>query len=633
MEKSVAGKGWKRILKGLWKYLKAYKKECVLGPFFKLLEAGFDLTVPVVTAMIIDRGIAYKDKALVLRYGGVLVLLAAVGLLSSITAQYFAAKAATGFAAKLRYALFEHVETLSFTEMDEVGTSTLITRMTSDVNQLQSGVNMALRLFLRSPFIVFGAMIMAFTYDFEIALIFVAAIILLSIAIFGIMAVSTPLYKKVQEILDHVLQSTRENLTGVRVIRAFRREDEEEREYREKTGLLMKAQIFVGQISALTGPLTYVIVNGALIILLWRGGIRIQTGTLTQGEIVALVNYLSQILVELVKLANTIVLTNKSLASAERIEGVFRLTSSITVLSEGEEISDTKLSAAKLSDIKPSDIKLSESDSSGKRKKKQKDEQAEDRSRDMKVCFRHASLCYKGALELSIQDVNLEARAGQTIGIIGGTGSGKSTLISLIPRFYDATAGEVFVDGKNVKAWNVAELRNKIGIVMQKAVLFKGSIRENLLWGNEAATEEELVEALKLSQAWEFVEKKEKGLDSFIEQGGRNLSGGQKQRLSIARALVRKPEILIFDDSTSALDYVTDAKFRKGLKTLSYQPVIFLVSQRTSSIRHADMILVLEDGQVLATGTHEELLEYSKEYREIHESQYKNVGEEEVSHV
>ena len=606
-------------MKGLWKYLREDKQECVLGPLFKLLEAVFDLTVPVVTAMIIDKGIAHRDKEMVLCYGGVLVLLAAIGLLCSITAQYFAAKAATGFAAKLRYALFKHVETLSFTEMDEVGTSTLITRMTSDVNQLQSGVNMALRLFLRSPFIVFGAMIMAFTYDFEIALIFVAAIILLSVVVFGIMAVSTPLYKKTQGILDHVLQSTRENLTGVRVIRAFCREPEEEEEYRGKTVFLMKAQMFVGRISALTNPLTYVIVNAALILLLWRGGFRIQAGTLKQGEIVALVNYLSQILVELVKLANTIVLTNKSLACAERIEGVFSLTSSLEDHSRknhsrpGEKTDFQKDEGEK----KTAFVSGEKQQSAGTEK-----------SVKTKLVFEHASLCYKGALEPSIQNVNLEVKEGQVIGIIGGTGSGKSTLISMIPRFYDATEGNVFVDGRNVKEWDLEKLRKKIGIVMQKAVLFKGSIRENLLWGNEDATEEEMVEALKLSQAWEFVQKKEKGLDSFIEQGGRNLSGGQKQRLGIARALVRKPEILIFDDSTSALDYVTDAKLEQGLKTLSYHPVIFMVSQRTSSIRHADQILVLEDGQVLDVGTHGELLERSKEYREIHESQYKNVGEE-----
>ncbi|MBR1742429.1 MAG: ABC transporter ATP-binding protein [Lachnospiraceae bacterium] len=584
-------------MKDLLQYLRDYKKECVLGPFFKLLEAVFDLIVPAVTAAIIDKGIANRDEKMILGYGGILLLLAAVGLICSITAQYFAAKAATGFAAKLRYALFRHVESLSFTEMDEVGTSTLITRMTSDVNQLQSGVNMALRLFLRSPFIVLGAMIMAFTYDVRIAFIFVVAIILLSVVIFGIMAICTPLYKKVQGILDQVLQSTRENLTGVRVIRAFRREDEEEEEYQEKTGLLMGAQIFVGRISALTNTLTYVIVNGALVLLLWRGGLRIQAGSLYQGQIVALVNYLSQILVELVKLANTIVLTNKSLASAERIVGVFEMRSSLEEAA-GENFLEKNISEQKI-----------------------------------RVVFDHASLCYKGALEASVRNVNLVVKKGETIGIIGGTGSGKTSLVSLIPRFYDATEGKVLVDGVDVREQSVEGLRRKIGIVMQKAVLFKGTIRENLLWGNENATEEELIEALKISQAWEFVEKKEKGLDSFVEQGGRNLSGGQRQRLSIARALVRKPEILIFDDSTSALDYATDAKLRRGLKHLSYRPVIFMVSQRTSSIRHADQILVLEDGRVLDIGTHEELLARSKEYQEIHESQFKNVGEEEKKHA
>lgn len=570
-------------MRELLSYLKDYKKECVLGPFFKLLEAGFDLTVPWVTAAIIDKGIAGRNQGMVLRYGCVLLLLAVVGLICSITAQFFAAKAATGFAAKLRYALFAHVESFSFTEMDEVGTSTLITRMTSDVNQLQSGVNMALRLFLRSPFIVFGAMFLSFTYDVTIAFIFVAAIFLLSLVIFGIMAICTPLYQKVQGILDQVLGSTRENLTGVRVIRAFCREKKEEEEYQEKNAHLAKAQIFVGRISALTNTTTYVIVNGALILLLWNSGLRIQIGSLQQGQTVALISYLSQILVELIKLANTIVLTNKSLASAERIAGILRMQSSMK----------TELS----------------SDGKGKHLV------------EKKVVFRHASLCYKGALEPSVKDVNLEADAGEIIGIIGGTGSGKSTLVSLIPRFYDATEGSVFVDGVDVREQPLEELRQKIGIVMQKSVLFQGTIRENLLWGNEHATEEELLEALKLSQALEFVQKKEKGLDSAVGQGGRNLSGGQRQRLSIARALVRKPEILILDDSSSALDYATDAKLRAALKTLSYHPVIFIVSQRTSSICHADQIVVLEDGNVMDIGTHEELLQRSETYREIHESQ------------
>lgn len=572
-------------MKSLLIYMKDYKKECVLGPLFKLLEAGFDLTVPLVTAAIIDNGIGGQDKGYIMRYGLVLILLAVVGMVCSITAQYFAAKAAVGFAAKLRFALFGHIESLSFSEIDEIGTSTLITRMTSDINQVQSGVNMALRLFLRSPFIVLGAMIMAFFIDVQAALVFVVVIPLLAVVIFGIMAVSMPLYKKVQGALDTVLGSTRENLTGVRVIRAFHREREEEEQFCEDNEFLTRSQLFVGKIAALTNPVTYVMINVALVVLLWTSGIRIHAGSLTSGNVVALINYLSQILVELIKLANTIVLTNKALACAARIEGVMEVNSSL-------ELRDKFVEAA-----------------------------------GGEVVFENVSMSYKGALEPSVSGVDFTARPGETIGIIGGTGSGKSTLVNLIPRFYDVTQGCVRIDGQDVRDYPLETLRSRIGIVMQKAVLFKGTIRENLLLGNENATEEELKEALEISQSMEFVEKKEDGMDSFVEQGGRNLSGGQRQRLTIARALVRKPEILIFDDSTSALDYATDAKLRSGLKHLSYHPTIFMVSQRTSSIRHADKILVLEDGEVIGMGTHDELLKNCGVYAEIHYSQYQNEEE------
>lgn len=582
-------------------YLKDYKKECILGPLFKLLESLFDLTVPMVTAAMIDRGIAGRDGGQILRYGGVLILLAMIGLTCSVVAQYYAAKAAVGFAAKLRHALFAHIETLSFGDIDQIGTSTLITRMTSDINQMQSGVNMALRLFLRSPFIVFGAMIMAFFYDVKAALIFTVAIPALALVVFGIMGISMPLYRKTQELLDRVLSSTRENLTGVRVIRAFHREREEEQEYREDNDRLAKAQLFVGRISALTNPVTYVMVNGALVALLWTSGLRIQVGSLTQGQTIALINYLSQILVELIKLANTIVLTNKSLACAGRIQGILEVKPAFSTKTCGEA-HETHIDVGRTAGDK--------------------------RQLRGQVVFEDAALCYAGAKEPSVEGISLVANPGETIGIIGGTGSGKSSLVHLIPRFYDASQGRVLVDGVDVRQQDLGALRQKIGIVMQKAVLFRGTIRENLLWGNEDATEEDLREALEISRAMEFVEKKEKGMDSHVAQGGRNLSGGQRQRLTIARALVRKPEILIFDDSTSALDYATDAKLRAGLRKLDYHPTIFMVSQRTSSIRHADQILVLEDGKVIAMGKHEDLVRNCEIYREIHEFQFQKEGKE-----
>lgn len=584
-------------MKKLLVYIKDYKKECILGPLFKLLESLFDLTVPLVTAAMIDRGIGGRDSGQILRYGGILVLLAVIGLACAVVAQYYAAKAAVGFAARLRHALFAHIETLSFGEMDQIGTSTLITRMTSDINQLQSGVNMALRLFLRSPFIVFGAMIMAFAIDVETALIFTGVIPALALVVFGIMGISMPLYRKTQGLLDKVLSGTRENLTGVRVIRAFHREREEEEEYREKNDALARAQLFVGRISALTNPVTYVMINGALVLLLWVSGLRIEAGSLTQGQTIALINYLSQILVELIKLANTIVLTNKSLACAGRIAGIFEVKPSLDLVQPGE--------------------------GSGK-----EENRTGEKTLRGQVIFEDAALCYPGAKEASVEGVRLVAQPGETIGIIGGTGSGKSSLVHLIPRFYDASRGRVLVDGVDVREQELPALRNKIGIVMQKAVLFQGTIRENLLWGNEEASEEDLREALEISQSMEFVEKKDKGMESFVAQGGRNLSGGQRQRLTIARALVRRPEILIFDDSTSALDYATDARLRASLGKLDYHPTIFIVSQRTSSIRHADKILVLEDGRVIGMGSHGELLENCEVYREIHEFQFQKKGEE-----
>ena len=572
-------------MKSLLQYLRGYKKECILGPLFKMLGACFDLTVPYVTALMIDQGIANHDSGRIGRYSVMLILLAMIGLLCSITAQFFAAKAAVGFATKLRHALFSHIETLSFDKVDQVGTSTLITRMTSDINQLQNGVNMAIRLFLRSPFIVFGAVICALMIDLKAALVFVAVIPLLAVVVFGIMGISMPLYKKVQQALDKVLESTRENLTGVRVIRAFHREEEEKQQYGKKNDTLASAQLFVGRIAALTNPVTYVMINLALVVLLQVSGLRVNVGALTQGEVVALVNYLSQILVELIKLANVIVVENKALACAARIESVLKKKSSLDIIEDKE----TEQTA---NHVIP------------------------------KVSFENVSLCYNESAEPSIENVNFEAMAGETIGIIGGTGSGKSSLIHMIPRFYDATKGTVRIDGKDVRTMPVEAVRQKIGIALQKAVLFKGTIKENLLWGNENATQQELDEAIEASQALEFIDKKENGLESVVEQGGRNLSGGQKQRLTVARALVRRPEILILDDSTSALDYATDAKLRSAIKHLSYHPTVFMVSQRTSSIRHADKILVLDDGQVVGIGTHDELLKNCEVYQEIHYSQY-----------
>lgn len=580
-------------MKKLLVYLKDYKKESVLGPLFKLLEATFELIVPLVMAAIIDTGVATGDKSYIMKMCMVLVLLAVIGLTCSVTAQYFAAKAAVGFATKLRHALFAHIERLSFTEMDTVGTATLITRMTSDVNQVQNGVNLVLRLFLRSPFIVFGAMVMAFTIDVKAALVFVVTIPLLSIIVFGIMLISIPLYKKVQSALDKVLGITRENLTGSRVIRAFNKEEDETVHFNENNDLLTRAQIYVGKISALMNPLTYVIINGAIVVLVWTGAVRVDNGYITQGEVVALINYMSQILVELVKLANLIININKSIACGNRIQSIFEMQPSIT-------------------------------DGSGQKVDKVQTDTA-DRSEEAEyaVEFSHVGLTYAGAGDESLTDIDFKVKKGETIGIIGGTGSGKSSVVNLIPRFYDVTSGFIKVDGKDVKDYPLEELRGKIGTVLQKAVLFHGTIRENLKWGNPDATEEDLNRAITVAQAKEFVDNKEGGLDFEIEQGGKNLSGGQRQRLTIARAVVKKPEILILDDSASALDFATDAALRKAIREMEGETTVFIVSQRAASIQHADRIVVLDDGKIVGLGTSEELLESCEVYQEIYNSQFK----------
>ncbi len=570
----------------MWKlliYLKDYKKETVLGPLFKLLEASFELMVPLVMASIIDVGIDNKDTKYVLLMGGVLLLLAVVGLASSLTAQYFAAKAAVGFAAKLKSALFRHIETFSYSEMDRLGSTSLITRMTSDMNQVQSGVNLVLRLFLRSPFIVFGAMIMAFTIDVKAALIFVVAIPLLSIVVFGVMLVSIPLFKKVQAGLDRVLGITRENLTGVRVIRAFRKEGEETEEFERANLDLNRVQMFVGRISALMNPFTYVIINGATIVLIWTGAVRVEGGLITQGAVVALVNYMSQILVELVKLANLIITVTKAIACGNRIQDVFEIHTSLPDSAEKDVASGAGEKA---------------------------------------VVFEHVGLKYQESSEESLTDVSFVAKKGEVIGIIGGTGSGKTSLVNLIPRFYDITSGKLCIDGEEIGQYPLTQLREKIGIVPQRAVLFYGTIRSNMQWGRPEATDEEIWEALSTAQAADFVRAKEGGLDALVEQGGKNFSGGQRQRLTIAWALVKKPEILILDDSASALDYATDAALREGIREKMRGTTVFIVSQRTSSILHADHIIVLDDGEVAGTGTHEELLADCEVYREIYESQF-----------
>ena len=578
-------------MKTLLAYLKGYKKESILAPLFKMLEASFELFVPLVMAAIIDVGIANQDKPYIVKMCFVLIALGIIGLVCSITAQYFAAKAATGVGTGIRHGLFEHIQKFTFTEMDQLGTSTLITRMTSDINQIQSGVNLVLRLFLRSPFIVFGAMIMAFTVDVKAALVFVVTIPLLSLIVFGIMLVTMPMYKKVQADLDQVLLATRENLTGARVIRAFNKEEDETKRFENANQILTDAQKYVGRISGMMNPLTYIIVNGAIIALIYVGAVRVDVGDLTQGQVVALINYMSQILVELVKLANLIISVTKAAACLNRVESVLAVKPD---MNEGE-------------------VRW-ESNSS--------EERLELKNKVPVVEFSHVSLTYKGTSDTSLSDINFCAEKGQTIGIIGGTGSGKSSLVNLIPRFYDATEGTVKINGRDIKEYQTENLREHIGVVLQKAVLFKGSIADNLRWGKEDATDQEMYDALDISQAREFVDTKQGGLEFQIEQGGRNLSGGQKQRMTIARALVRKPEILILDDSASALDFATDAALRKSIKEMKNQPTVFIVSQRAASIQYADQIIVLDDGEMAGIGTHEELLKDCPIYQEIYYSQF-----------
>lgn len=603
-------------MKKLLVYLKDYKKESILAPLFKMLEASFELIVPLVVTAIIDVGIAGEDESYILRMCLIMVALGLIGLVCSVTAQYFAAKAAVGFGTKVRHKLFSHIQTFSFSEIDKAGTATLITRMTSDINQVQSGVNMVLRLFLRSPFIVFGAMIMAFTIDVKSALIFVVAIPLLSLVVFGVMSISIPLYKKVQERLDAVLGITRENLTGARVIRAFHKEEEEKKRFEEGLEQLTSMQTYVGKISAFLNPLTYVIINAATIVLLYIGAVQVDTGVLTQGEVVALVNYMSQILVELIKLANLIVTITKAIACGNRVESILEMQSSMPKEMKAEGLSGDGRNQAKKENVKGSWNSAGASASKGNKS------QTEVSDMPM-VQFSHVGLTYQEAGAESLSDIDFSVYKGETVGIIGGTGSGKTSLVHLIPRFYDATSGEVLIKGKNVKEYPIEELRQSVGIVMQRAVLFKGSIRENLCWGKADATEAEMYEALEIAQAREVVEGKDGKLDAFVEQGGKNFSGGQRQRLTIARALVRKPEILILDDSASALDYATDARLRKAIREMECSPTLFIVSQRTSSIQHADKIIVLDDGEIAGMGTHEQLLDTCEVYREIYESQFK----------
>lgn len=587
------------VMKNLLIYLKDYKKESILAPLFKMLEASFELFVPLVMAAIVDVGIAGNDKGYILKMCLVMIVLGVIGLICSITAQFYAAKAAVGFATKLRRSLFAHIQKLSFSSMDEIGTSTMITRMTSDVNQVQSGVNLVLRLFLRSPFIVIGAMVMAFTIDRKAAMIFVVTIPLLSIVVFGIMLISIPLYRKVQGKLDRVLGLTRENLSGVRVIRAFHREEEEQETFVRENAALTRTQMFVGRISALMNPVTFVIVNGAVIVLIYTGALQVEAGILTQGAVLALVNYMSQILVELIKLANLIITVTKAVACAGRIGSVLEMKTgmpSVCAEESGKETQQTEPAAKQTVGDPP----IAE--------------------------FRKACLSYQGSSEEALSDISFTVKRGETIGIIGGTGSGKTSLVNLLPRFYDVTKGSVLVEGRDVRDYEPDVLRRKIGMVMQKSILFSGTVRENLLWGNENATKEQLWEALRISQAQEFVEQKEGGLDAVVAQAGKNLSGGQKQRLNIARALVRKPDILILDDSASALDYATDARLRQAIRRMPESPAVFIVSQRAASIMHADKIIVLDDGKIAGMGEHEHLLKDCEVYQEIYYSQFPREG-------
>lgn len=571
-------------MKKLLKYFKNYRKEAICAPVFKIIEAIFELLVPLVVAKIIDVGIPSGNKGYIVGMCGIMILFGAIGLASTLTAQYFSAKGAVGFSSTIRQALFDHIQSLSFTELDRLGTSTLITRLTNDINQVQTGVNLTLRLLMRSPIIVFGAMIMAFTIDVKSALIFVGVIPALSVVVFGIMLVSIPLYAKVQARLDKVLLKTKENLAGARVIRAFCMEESETADFVEKNESLAKIQKFVGKISSVMNPMTYVIVNLGIIFLLYRGAVEVDNGRLTQGMVIALYNYMSQILVELVKLANLIISITKSVACGNRIQAVL--------------------------DIEPS---MADGNvSSG------------DKSSEYAVEMEGVSFKYASASADSIEDINLKIKKGETLGVIGSTGCGKTTLISLIPRFYDCTAGTVKVNGVDVKDYTQETLREKVAVVMQKTVLFNGSIRDNIRWGNENATDEEISQAVSSAQAADVVASKPEGLDFIVEQGGKNLSGGQQQRLSIARALVRKPEILILDNSSSALDYATEAALRKSISELDFKPTVITVSQRVSAVMHSDRIMVLEDGRAVGLGTHEELLKNCPEYKELYESQIKS---------
>ena len=569
-------------MKKLWKYMRDYRREGILAPLFKLLEASLELLVPLVMAQIIDTGIANGDRGFILSRCGILAALAAVGLVCSITAQYFAAKASVGFAAKLRNTLFKHIQSLSYSKLDTQGTGTLIARITGDINQVQSGMNLALRLLLRSPFVVFGAMIMAFTIDVKAALVFVVTIPLLSIVVFGIMLWSIPMYKKVQARLDKVLGITRENLSGVRVIRAFCKEDEERREFGERNAALTKLQLMVGRVSAAMNPATYIMINLGIAVLIYVGALRVDSGILTQGQVVALYNYMSQILVELVKLASLIITITKALACAGRVSAALDVES----------------------DMHGADTMPKEIDT------------------DEEVRFENVEFGYATGGEPALSGISFSVKKGETMGIIGGTGSGKSSLVSLIPRFYDATGGHVYIKENDVKDYPLGALREMVVMVPQKAVLFKGTIRENLRWGSADATEEEMERALSDAQALEIVKAKPEGLDSPVAQNGKNLSGGQRQRLTIARALIKKPEILILDDSASALDYATDLALRRSLAALSYKPTVFIVSQRASSILHADKIAVLDEGKMVGLGTHDELMQTCPVYREIYYSQY-----------
>jgi len=566
-------------LKKLLKYMKGYGKECALGPLFKLLEATFELIIPLVVAQIVDVGIAGGDTGYIIQMCMIMIGLGVVGLICAVTAQYFAAKAAVGFAARLRHALMAHLLGLSYTEIDRIGASTMITRMTADINQVQNGVNLTLRLLLRSPFVVFGAMIMAFTIDFKSAMVFAGTIPVLCVVVFGIMLITMPMYRQVQNRLDRVTSSTRQNLTGVRVLRAFCKEDDEVQDFSKQTDELTQKQLSAGRISALMNPMTFVIINLAVVLLMQIGAVKVQSGVLTQGMVVALYNYMSQILIELVKMANLIITMTKAAACANRVQGVLEIPSSQENGSEKMVLSGD-------------------------------------------IFFQNVTAQYDSSAEPSLEGISFHASPGETIGIIGGTGSGKTTLVNLIPRFYDITGGQIQIDGKDIASVDLDSLRSSIGIVPQKAVLFKGTIRENLLWGNPAADDNALWDALKIAQAESVVESKDKGLDAEVEQGGANFSGGQRQRLTIARALVRKPKVLILDDSASALDYATDAKLRMAIRAMKEPPTTFIVSQRAASVRYADRILVLDDGALVGIGTHEELLESCEVYQEIYYSQF-----------